>query len=47
VGDGIAVADLNLSAVFAAGAEEGADDTFLLGGAAERVVEDREDGLFM
>jgi hypothetical protein len=47
VGDGIAVADLDLSAVFAAGAEEGANDAFLLSGAAEGVVEDGEDGLFI
>jgi 3-dehydroquinate synthase class II len=46
MGDGIAVADLDLGAVFAAGAEEGANNTFLLGGAAEGVVEDGEDGLF-
>jgi hypothetical protein len=45
VGDGVAVADLDLSAVFAAGAEEGADDALLVGGAAQRVVEDGEDGL--
>jgi hypothetical protein len=47
VGDGIAVADLDFSAIFAAGAEEGANDAFLLGGAAEGVVEDGEDGLFI
>jgi hypothetical protein len=47
VGDGIAVADLDFGAVFAAGAEEGADDAFLLGGAAEGVVEDGEDGLVL
>lgn len=46
VGDGIAVADLNLGAVFAAGAEQGADDALLVGGAAKGVVEDGEDGLF-
>lgn len=47
VGDGIAVADLDFGAVFAAGAEEGADDAFLLGGAAEGVVENGEDGLVL
>jgi len=47
VGDGIAVADLDLGAVFAAGAEEGADDALLLGGAAEGVIEDGEDGLVL
>jgi hypothetical protein len=47
VGDGIAVADLDFGAVFAAGAEQGANDAFLLSGAAEGVVEDGEDGLFM
>jgi hypothetical protein len=47
VGDGIAVADLDLGAVFAAGAEEGADDAFLLGRTAEGVVEDGEDGLII
>ena len=46
VGDSIAVADLNLSAVFAAGAEEGTNDAFLVGGAAEGMVKDGEDGLF-
>jgi hypothetical protein len=45
VGDGVAVADLDLGAVFAAGAEEGADDALLVGGAAQRVVEYGEDGL--
>jgi hypothetical protein len=45
VGDGIAVADLDLSAVFAAGAEEGSNDALLVGRAAEGVVEDGEDGL--
>jgi hypothetical protein len=45
VGDGIAVADLDLSAVFAAGAEESSDDALLVGGAAEGVVEDGENGL--
>jgi hypothetical protein len=39
VGDGIAVADLDFGAIFAAGAEESANDAFLVGGAAERVVE--------
>jgi hypothetical protein len=47
VGDGIAVADLDLGAVFAAGTEQGANDTFLFGGAAEGMVEDGEDGLFI
>jgi hypothetical protein len=46
VGNGVAVADFNLGAIFAAGAEEGANDAFLVGGAAEGVVEDGEDGLF-
>lgn len=45
VGDGIAVADLDFGAIFAAGAEEGADDALLVGRAAQRVVEDGEDGL--
>lgn len=45
VGDGIAVADLDLGAVFAAGSQQSADDALLVGGAAERVVEDGEDGL--
>ena len=45
VGDGIAVADFDLSAVFAAGSEECADNALLVGRAAERVVEDREDSL--
>jgi len=35
MGDGIAVADLDFSAVFAAGAEQGANNAFLFGGAAE------------
>jgi hypothetical protein len=45
MGDGIAVADLDFCAIFAAGAEEGADDAFLFGGTAEGVVEDGEDSL--
>jgi hypothetical protein len=45
VGDGIAVADFNLGAVFAAGSEERADNALLVGGAAEGVVEDGEDSL--
>jgi hypothetical protein len=45
VGDGIAVADLDLGAVFAAGSQQGADDALLVGGAAEGVVEDGEDSL--
>jgi hypothetical protein len=45
MGDGIAVADLDLGAILAAGSEESANDAFLVGGAAERVVEYREDGL--
>jgi hypothetical protein len=45
VGDGIAVADLDLGAVLRAGAEQGTDDALLVGGAADRVVEDGEDGL--
>jgi hypothetical protein len=45
VGDGIAVADLDLGAVFAAGSQKGADDALLVGGAAEGVVKDGEDSL--
>lgn len=45
VGDSVAVADLDFGAIFAAGAEESANYTFLVGGAAERVVEYGEDGL--
>lgn len=45
VGDGIAIADLDLGAVFAAGAQQGADDALLVGGAAQRVIEDGEDSL--
>lgn len=45
VGDGVAVADLDFGAILAAGAEEGADDALLVGGAAEGVVEYGEDGL--
>jgi hypothetical protein len=45
VRDGIAIADLDFGAIFAAGAEEGADYALLVFGPAERVVEDREDGL--
>jgi hypothetical protein len=45
VRDSVAVADFNLGAIFVAGAEEGADDAFLVGGAAEGVIEDGEDGL--
>jgi hypothetical protein len=45
MGDGVAVADLDLGAIFAAGSEESANNAFLVGGAAERVVKYREDGL--
>lgn len=45
VGDGIAVADLDLGAVFAAGSEQRANDALLVGGAAEGMVKYREDGL--
>jgi hypothetical protein len=45
VGDGIAIADFNLGAVFAAGAKESSNDTFLVGGAAQRVIEDGKNGL--
>lgn len=45
MGHGIAVADFDLGAVFAARAEEGADDSFLVYGAAGCVVEDGEDSL--
>lgn len=45
VGDGVAVADLDFGAVFAAHTEEGADDAVLVGGAAGGVVEDAEEGL--
>ena len=45
VGDGVAVADLDFGAIFAARAEEGANDAFLVGGATEGVIEYREDGL--
>jgi hypothetical protein len=38
VGDGIAVADLDFGAIFAAGAQKGADDAFLVGGTTERVI---------
>ena len=40
VADGEAIADFDLGAIFAAGAEEGADDAFLVGVAAKGVVED-------
>ena len=45
VGDGIAVTDFNLGAVFAAGSEQSADNALLVGGTAEGVVEDGEDSL--
>jgi hypothetical protein len=45
VGDGVAVGDCDFGAVFAAGAEEGADYAVLFERAAEGVVEDREDCL--
>jgi hypothetical protein len=47
VGDGIAVADLDFGTVFAARAEEGADDALLVGGPTEGVIEDGEDGLII
>jgi hypothetical protein len=43
--DGVAVADLDFGTIFAAGAEQRADDALLVGGSAEGVVEDRENGL--
>lgn len=46
VGDGIAIADFDLGAIFAAGSEECANNAFLVGWAAEGVVEYGEDGLF-
>jgi hypothetical protein len=39
VRDGVAVADLDFGAIFAAGSEKGANNTFLVSGAAEGVVE--------
>jgi 3-dehydroquinate synthase class II len=45
VGDGVAVADLDFGTILAAGSEKSANDAFLVGGAAERVVEYREDSL--
>ena len=39
VRDGVAVADLDFGAIFAAGTEQSANDAFLVDGAAERVVE--------
>lgn len=45
VGDGIAVADFDLGAVLTAGAKKGSNDTFLVGGAAQRVIEDGKNGL--
>tara|TARA_R110002003_G_scaffold46_10_gene3806 strand:+ start:15359 stop:15529 length:171 start_codon:yes stop_codon:yes gene_type:complete len=39
VGDGVAVADLDFGAILAAGSEKGANNTFLVSGAAEGVVE--------
>jgi hypothetical protein len=43
--DGVAVADLDFGTIFAAGAEQRADDALLVGGSAEGVIEDGEDGL--
>lgn len=45
VGDGVAVADLDFGAILAADSEQGADDALLVGIAAQRVVEDGEEGL--
>lgn len=45
VGDGIAVADFDLGAILTAGAEKCSYHAFLVGGAAQRVVEDGENGL--
>lgn len=42
MGHGVAIADLDFGAIFAAVAEECADDTLLVGIAAERVIEDGE-----
>ena len=44
--DGIAVADLDLGAIFAARAEEGADDAVLFRRSSGCVVEDAEEGLW-
>ena len=43
--DGEAIPDLDFLTIFTANAEESADHTFLVSVAAERVVEDGEDGL--
>ena len=47
VGHGVAVPDLDLGSIVRAYAEEGSDDTFLVGGPSERVVEDGKDCLWL
>lgn len=45
--DGVAVLDGDFGAIIAARAEQGADYAVLVFGAAERVVEDAEEGLWL
>ena len=47
VGDGIAVADLDLGAVLRSYSEQGSDHALLVGGSSQRVVEDGEDCLWL